>query len=201
MNALKKVISLLIIILLSSCRKETHFTQTDNFKDFKTLNLNKIIDIEKKNGSLDITPYHLIGIGEGIYPNKLNFNLATPKTYKWQETSNFEVETEYFYTAKDSSVKVILYSWELSSEKNSMFYAKEKLTKNKIFQNKFNSIKNVLCEELGEPSEVNIEQYTTKEDAFRDDVNWLSESGINAYLFMFGNIHGFREIRLAIYQD
>jgi len=197
-----KIIALLTILLLTSCVTDKHILDKHKFADFEQLNLKTAIEFEKKGSSKDITPDHLIEIGEGIYPNKNNFVLATPKTYKSKERPNFELETEYFYSVNDSTVKVILYEWNYLTKRKSDFLEEEKFSKKfKVCQKKFVSLKCKLTKSLGDPLEINIEQNKTSDGTFRDDVKWKSNNGLNAYLFMFGNSDGFRQIRLAIYKE
>jgi hypothetical protein len=101
------------VFLLSACltTKKVFFTEKQ-FTDLNQLKLTGAIKSEKKNGSKDITPDHLIEMGEGIYPDKNKFELATPKSCSRKQRSEFQIETEYFYCAKDSSIKVILYQWD-----------------------------------------------------------------------------------------
>ena len=180
------------IFAFTSCVTDNHIFQKQRFADFGQLKLSTVIKLERKISAKDITPEYLIGIGEGIYPNKNNFVLATPKTYKIKERTNFELETEYFYSTNDSSVKVILYQWDNLTKGKSDFFEQENLTKKyKVFQKKFDNLKVKLTKELGDPIEKNIEQNKTSDGTFRDDIKWKSQSGLN----------GYRQIILAIYKE
>lgn len=177
--------------------------QDNKFNEFNKLAIKEVIKVEKEKNSKDITPDHLIGIGEGIYPNRNKYILATPKTYEIKERPNFKLETEYFYAVNDSLVKVILYQWDYLQKNNSDFFEKENYTKKfKAFQTKFDTMTLQLTKEFGEPISKKIEQRKIKGESFRDDLKFKQVDGLNAYLFMFGNnINGYRQIRLAIYKD
>lgn len=198
-----KYIVILTLFALSSCVTNRLIFQDKKFNDFDKLDIKTIINLERQKHSKDITPDHLIGIGEGIYPNKNNFVLATPKTYELKERPNFKLETEYFYEVNDSLVKVILYQWGYLQKSNSDFFEEENNTKKfKAFQTKFDNLTSQLTQEFGEPISKNIEQDKIKDDTFRDDYKFKRADGLNAYLFMFGNNNnGYRQIILAIYKD
>ena len=198
-----KYIVILTLFALSSCVTNRLIFQDKKFNDFDKLNIKTVIKLERQKHSKDITPDHLIGIGEGIYPNKNNYVLATPKTYEIKERPNFKLETEYFYSVNDSLVKVILCQWDYLQKNKSGFFEEENNTKMfKAFQTKFDNLTSQLSQEFGEPISKNIEQDKTKDDTFRDDYKFKRADGLNAYLFMFGNNNnGYRQIRLAIYKD
>lgn len=196
-----KIIIALTLFALTSCVTNKLVFQDKEFNGFDKLDIKTVIKKEKK--AKDITPSHLIGIGEGIYPNKNNYVLATPKTYETKERPNFKLETEYFYNVTDSLVKVILYQWDNLQKKNSDLFEEDNYTKKyKAFQTKFDNLTSQLTKEFGEPISKNIEQGKIKDETFRDDLKFKRADGLNAYLFMFGNnSNGYRQIRLAIYND
>lgn len=197
-----KIIATLILLTLASCGVDKHIFQKEKFDELQLLKISTVTKLENRAHSKDITPNHLIGIGTGIYPNPKNYILATPKTFKTKELPNFQLKTEYFYSENDSLVKVILYQWDYLEKKEIDFSETENPTnKFKIFQIKFNRLKDKLTKALGQPIEINIEQNKTSDSAFRDGIKWKNNSGLKAYLFMFGNNNGYRQIRLAIYKD
>ena len=209
----------LVALFLVGCSSNRLIFKSDRFDDFETLKLTRAIELEKKLRAKDITPDHFIGLGNGIYPNKNSYQLATPKTFQ-RIDGNFELEVQYFYTESDQSVKVILYQWD--SLEKPIFETSEQLEeKYDAFQKKWNDLVKILETKLGSPSSENMESYKfsksrTKDEgdienminfngqdtSWRDDVKWLSKDGINAYLFMFGNNQtGYRQISLAIYKN
>jgi hypothetical protein len=186
-------IFIIIVLFLSACSSNRLIFKADRFSNFNNLTLSEAIKVEKKLKSKDITPSHLIEIGEGVYPNDNSFELATPKTYKRLD-GKFELEVEYFYTSNDSSVKVILYQWDDSPNSNID-------NKHKRFIRKFQILKKQLSTKLGEPTfeEINSENATS---SYRDGVKWINKGKVNAYLFMFGNkTNDYKKIRLAVYEE
>jgi hypothetical protein len=198
-----KYIVILTLFALSSCVTNRLIFENKKFNEFVKLDIKTIIQLERQKKSKDITPDHLIGIGESIYPNKNKYILATPKTFETKEKPNFKLETEYFYAVNDSLVKVILYQWDYLQKTNTDFFEEENYTKKfKAFQTKFNNLTSKLTKEFGEPISKNIEQGKIKDETFRYDLKFKRADGMNAYLFMFGNDNnGYRQIRLAIYKD
>ena len=108
---MKTIRALIISGLLIGCGSSKTVIKTYTITDFSNLDLKKAISIENKIGSIYKTPKHHISIGDGIYPNKRNFELATPQTFIRDE-NYFKNEAWYFYSKTDSSVKVILYQWK-----------------------------------------------------------------------------------------
>ncbi|QNE38885.1 hypothetical protein F1C16_04595 [Hymenobacter sp. NBH84] len=194
---------MLALLALTSCMTNRLIFEGEEFKQYDKLNIKTAIQLERKKHSKDITPNYLIEIGEGIYPNKNKYILATPKSYKIKEKPEFKLETEYFYAVNDNLVKVTLYQWNYLQKKNNDFFVKENYTnKFKAFQVKFDDLTSKLIKEFGEPISISIEQGKIEDETFRDDLKFKRADGLNAYLFMFGNnSNGYRQIRLAIYKD
>ena len=193
------------VFTLTSCATKKQIFIGEIFSKFENLNLNSVEIFERKNKSEDITPKHLIGIGEGIYPNKNQYKLETPRIFQRQVKPNFKFTSEYFYQLSDSSIKVVLYQWDDMPSKK---YHKNKVDRDNSkryirFQSKFNQLQDSLTRVLGTPTLMNLEQTKVPlDETFRDSIKWQSVNGLNAYLFMFGNNrNGFRQIRLAFYRD
>jgi len=169
---------------------------------FADLTLNQVNSIEQKMKSQDITPNDYIELGTSIYPNKRKYKLETPKTYSRIEDSMFTNQIEYYYTKNDGSIKVIIFEWNNTIQNKIESFSFEENTDDKAnkFQNKFNKIENFITSQIGQPQKRNIESLKNK-DSYRDDIIWKSENGLDAYMFMFGNSNGYRQIRLAIYKE
>ena len=191
---------ILVICGLTACSSSHFIFKNNSFADLENLKLSEAIKYDKKLKSKDVTPDHLIKIGESIYPNKNGFILATPTAFERLEGNDFKLKVDYFYTPEDSSVKVILYQWDLFSN-NSELTEREIQVKYQKFQNKFDYLRSELMKELGAPSSIEINSIISKSN-FRDGVKWMNGNGLNAYLFMLGNDgNKFRQIRLAVYKE
>ena len=192
-------ISTIISLILISCATNREIFLAERFADFNKLTVPKANKIEFELGSIDKTPKHKISIGESIYPNDKKYKLETPKTYNRVENGKFELETEYFYTAADSIVRVVMYEWTELRDTNKSFRRNKSNTKK--FHEKYDGLKKQLTSMLGEPSFVEIASDTAKSN-FRDGIKWLdgNSNENKAYLFMLGsNSNDYRKIRLAIY--
>lgn len=188
---------------MASCVTNKFTFQKKMFNRLSELDIKTVIEVEKERNAKDITPVHLIEIGEGIYPNKNRYILATPRTYENEDKPNFKLETQYFYSVNDSLVKVILYQWDLAYKNRFDFFEDENYTRMfNEFQTKFDNLTIKLTKEFGQPVLKNIEQNSIISDTFRDDLKFQRVDGLHAYLFMFGdNSSGYRQIRLAIYKE
>ncbi len=201
----KQVIVILIIMVIASCNTSKQLFIPEIYTDLERLNIHTVREFENRKKAKNITPGHLITLDTGIYPNENGYRLETPQIFTRPDTKHFKLETDYYYTAADSSVKVILYEWadptslpHKASDKHA-----DKSQKLRRYQLKFDQLKTSVEKWLGEPVEENIQQGKVPiEKTFRDDVKWSGTNGMYAYLFMFGNDKsGYRKIRLAIYRD
>lgn len=130
-------IVILTLFALSSCVTNRLIFESKEFNEFGKLDIKTAIQLERQKHSKDITPDHLIGIGEGIYPNKNNYILVTPRTFEINEKPSFKLETEYFYVVNDSLVKVILYQWDYLQKSNTDFFEEAIQKKSKHFSSSF----------------------------------------------------------------
>lgn len=184
-----RLLTLLTILTFSSCSTNKLIFSADRFQNVGQLTVDKAVKRDIDNKYKDVSPDHLISIGESIYPNTEGFDLVTPKTF---ETTNgiFKFTTDYYFSRGDSLVKVTLYQWDKLKSVDGK----------KEFQRKFNQLRKSLTDNLGEPKEINIEQKDFNDETFRDEIKWTGK--VNAYLFMFGNDRTqYRQIRLAIYGE
>ncbi|GGE15136.1 hypothetical protein [Sphingobacterium cellulitidis] len=194
------ILAFCLIILTSCISKQLVVHYKDTFQ-LDNLHLKTVIKNESR--SKDITPKHKFGLGKNLYPNKKNYVLGIPQIYEIYDKPIFNLKTNYFYSEKDSLVKVILYEWIVVKHKKDDFFEDENYEKNAdFFQLKFDSLANFLYREFGNPIVKNIEHITDSDKTYRDDLKFKRADGLNAYLFMFKrNINGYREIRLVVYKD
>src|SRR5688572_27197125 len=151
---MRQSVTLIIIGLLIGCNS----TKSIKYVDKALLsNIKKAVSLEKGLNSINKTPDHLVSISTDIYPNKNNFELATPRTFVRKE-NYFEKQTRYYYSPSDSSVKVITYQWDKNNEK-SYETKNEKGEKFKEFHRKWTIIKKGLMDELGKPT---FEEFESK---------------------------------------
>ena len=195
------VISIIFLTLLVGCGTSKKVFQNERIFNYENLNLNYALELEKKLNSKDISPSYRIGLGEGIYPNKHDYELEISRNFRRIIKPNFSLEVDYHFT-KDSTIRVIMYEWnDLKSKKSKS--AKQNLKTKKAFKKKFKELTEMLTEKYGEPTFLEIESESQKDDGtYRDGIKWLNKNGMNAYLFAFGNPKGsYNQIRLSIYPN
>ena len=177
------------------------------FEDFSKTHLGEIIALEKELGSIDQTPDHLVTIGEGLYPNKTGFVLATPKMYLREKLGYFDISIGYYYAAADSSIKARLYEWnklpegdDLNSRMEYFMESEKPEKKANLYaqaQEQFDSLHLALNRKLGPQTETEVGRDRSNS---RDSFKWIKPEGMSAYLMVFKN-DGYREIRLVLYED
>ncbi|HRN46456.1 MAG TPA: hypothetical protein PKW69_00370 [Niabella sp.] len=189
-----KTIQALIIfsfLTLSSCSINQFIFKEERFQNLGQLKVYQVSKYDLNNGFKDVSPEHLISIGQSIYPNSNNYTLVVPKRFL-KRVKNFRLTTEYYFTSTDSLIRVILYQWDKVGSKD----------QKKAFQNQFNQLAKRLTKKLGKPSNIEIQQKEFNDKTFRDGIKWLDQTNTKAYLFMFGNDRTqYRQIRLAVYND
>ena len=163
------------------------FLENENF------NLKTMLSFEDSIESEDISLGHFYSLGESIYPYFSNYQFGNPLRYRRIECPYFDGFSSYFYTKKENYIKVISFEWselKLSGWPENEIESKEM---REAFMLKYQSVKETVSKLLGEPLTIQQEP-----DSGRIDTRWKSDSGINAYLFMFKN---YNNIRLYIYKD
>ncbi|MBD1434944.1 hypothetical protein H8B06_19135 [Sphingobacterium sp. DN00404] len=88
-----KLIMSLTLLTMASCATNKFTFQKKMFNRLSELDIKTVIEVEKERNSKDITPVHLIEIGEGIYPNKNRYILVTPRSYESKDKPNFKLAT------------------------------------------------------------------------------------------------------------
>jgi len=179
---------LIFFIVAFSCDKEDNNYIFQHRKSFDSLKLDEVILFEKEKGSKERFYNNTFGLGEDYYPNKFKYKLANPRVFE-RKDKDLYLESDYFYTAKDSSIKVVFYAWGKNRISQDTLYAKS--PHYKILLEKYNSLKNQLTNKLGKSFKPQLEPgcYLSLDSYCQ----WKS-SNMNAYLAMHTN-----EIRLVIY--
>jgi hypothetical protein len=157
------------------------------------LKLETMLEFEDSINSEDVSLGHFYSLGEGIYPFFKNHKFGNPLQYRRIECPYFDGHSSYFYTKDERKLKVAGYKW---GEFKLSYWSIEKVDRTDIrnaFEQKYESIKEIVTGILGEPLPLNEES-----NSGRIDTKWKSDDGISAYLFMFGS---YNEISLFVYRD
>jgi hypothetical protein len=171
-----------------------------NFLSEVRFKLNRAINYEKSVESKEITYNYTTGIGSDYYPNKNNFKLENPIIFNKIECPYFSMETQYFYTAKDSSIRAVFIEWNEFNRNETIadeeFYIKRR---NNIFQEKFSKIENTINRRTGKPTNRKLNQ-TKNINGAMDEIIWSNTEGLNVGLELVYN-HSYWRIRLIIYNE
>jgi len=171
-----------------------------HFLSSSGLNIEKVIDFEKRINSADVTNDYAVEIGECLYPNKKGYKLEKSIESQRIEYPYFRVGVSYYYTEKDNLVRVVLFDWNFISRErdNIVIESIDYRTKDKVAREKFSEIEDVLTSFLGNPTYKEIESEKGEKN-FRDDIKWLNKGKgtLKAYLMMFSDY----SIRLVIYKE
>jgi len=154
------------------------------------LNIEKVVDFEKSINSVDITRDHFVQLGESLYPNKKKIKLDKTVNYKRIECPYFSLEISYYYSKKDSLVRVILFKWNVFKERDYLSVTDKDIGVK--FQEKFSKIEAVMTNLLGNPTHKKIGLEP------RDEIKWINKETLKAYLFKFAR---YGEIRLVLYKE
>lgn len=200
---MKKLIAITVLILIG-CSTSKKVFQNKRFFTFQNLDLKYAIELEEELNSEDISRDYKVGLGKGIYPNVNNYDFEISKDYRRIINPFFSLDVNYHFT-KDSSIRVIMYEWSVLKKGEDFSYKSEKenIKTKKAFDKKFSDLRKKLNKEFGEPSFIEIESEKPEQTgSYRNGIKWLNKSGMNCYLFAFGNNEGtYNQIRLAMYAN
>ncbi|WP_449398689.1 hypothetical protein [Chryseobacterium wanjuense] len=172
---------LLIIIgsLIYSCGSKTEsISRKTNVKILPTefiynkINLSDIQHIEEKNKGIQYTKPYKIGLSKDYLPDIVNYEFAQPIIYR-RDTTNLDTQVSYFFTKKDSILRLIEYSWS-QDDKHQLFI--DKL---------YNFNKKSICKTFGEGDE----KYQKIDYWWQKIIRWDNDS-IHVYSFIFGTDQG-----------
>ena len=200
----RKIIFILIILIFISCKKteDDFIFEKLRFENLDKLNLNQLVKSENEIGSKERKSNNTFGIGSDYYPNSLKYELSNPRVFEINQ-KELGLETNYFYSKKDSLVKVILYQWN-TKYLNFKGYENDtlrelKITEKEKYQDKFENLKESLTEKLGKATEINIEKRKDTSYNYSDNYRWIKDD-LNAYLSLDVSGEDFMEIRLVVHK-
>ena len=132
--------------------------QQQNFFQFSQINANQIDSVEVgMQGHLKELSYK-IGVSSDYFPNASTFKLAQPKVFSRPATGQFiGCQVNYFFTAPDSVVRLIDYTWDTKNDVTSLTDLLKKEndqsgSKTK-YDSEFQKIAAILTDNLGKPVE------------------------------------------------
>jgi len=186
----QKFILIAFLFIALSCDKKQNSYIFQNRESFNSLKLDEVIVFEKERGSKERLYDTAFGLGEDYYPNKLKYQLANPRIFE-RKDQDLYLESDYFYTPKDSLIKVVFYVWGPKHPNQDTLYAKS--PHYKILLEKYNYLKNQLTHKLGKPFKPRLQPgcYLSLDSYCQ----WKTPT-MSAYLAMHSS-----EVRLVVYGE
>lgn len=205
MKQLQKIIFILIVICLVSCKRNENeddfIFENVRFENMDKLNIKDVIENEQKLGSTERTENNTFSLDTGYYPNKNGFRLAHPKVFQ-RNQKELGLETDYFYSSDDGLVKVIFYEWKSKFWNLNNFESdtlkKTDISEIKVYQKKFNNLKKGIVSKLGKPTQIEIEKQNDTISNYIDNYEWQKDD-LNVSLSLYYS-DSYNEIRLVIHK-
>lgn len=116
---MKIYIQLFALLLILNCKPK------DNLENVKIIStefifhqpkFSDIQKIENKSNGIEYKKPYNIGLSKEYFPEIDKYEFAQPKIYR-RDTANLDTEISYFFTKKDSIVRLIEYSWNQDKKK------------------------------------------------------------------------------------
>ena len=142
------IYTLLSLLFFSCTRKEPNYVfEGKPDLDLHNVKMNEVFALENSLHSVVKEKDTFFNIGTFHYPN---IKSLTHKVFK-RKDSKLYLETDYYYTKKDSLLKVILYDWNIYNTSNGYITKAqyEEKVDNNIIKKKYDSIKKSISLELG----------------------------------------------------
>ena len=102
--------------------------------NFEKITAKNVVEIEGVNKGIQIHKPYIVTLGESYFPELTKYEFEQPLIY-WRDTANLKTAVSYFFTKKDSIVRVIEYSWSKPKDNDSIIA--------KIYQNNVEQISKI----------------------------------------------------------
>ena len=175
---MKQIISILILLLFISCKKEVETSDIElknTHFELSKINFLDIKKIEKFNNGTEVEKSYGISLSESYFPEIDKYEFEQPIIYV-RDTLNLSTSVSYFFTKKDSIIRLIEYSWNQDLKKVSFIDSLYKLNKKLISK----SLKN-----YGTESYEEVDYWWQKKNRWDND-------SIHVFSFIFGVKEGQR---------
>ena len=171
---MNKILSLILtFVLICGCNKNEQFQKEylipqTNF-NFEKISAQKIIQIENENHGIQMRKPYKVTLSKSYFPDIENYEFEQPKVF-WRDSANIKNIVSYFFTKKDSRVRVIEYSWNKPKDNDSII--------SKIYENNIKIISN----KLRQKGKITNE---SKNSWKQQIITWENDS-IYVWSFIFG---------------
>jgi len=161
-----------IFVFLFGCKKnETiqrkYFIDNTNFS-FAKMSAQNVKNIESQKNGIQMRKPYKIELSESYFPEIKKYEFEQPLIY-WRDSANIKNTISYFFTKKDSLVRVIEYSWSKPKDNDSII---AKIYKNNI---------KIISEKLKQKGKIVNE---TKDSWKQQIISWENDS-IYVWSFIF----------------
>jgi len=115
---MKIYIQLFILLFVLNCKPKDNLENVKIHSTeiiFTQPKFSDIQKIENKNNGIEYKKPYNIGLSKEYFPEIDKYEFAQPKIYR-RDTANLQTQISYFYTKKDSIVRLIEYSWSRSKK-------------------------------------------------------------------------------------
>lgn len=162
-----------IFTLFCGC-KENEQTQreyliSDTNFNFTKISAQEINKIENENNGIQMRKPYKITLSKSYFPEIKKYEFEQPKVF-WRDSANVKNTVSYFFTKKDSIVRVIEYSWNKPNNNDSII--------SKIYDNNIKIISNKLQQKGKITNEA-------KDSWKQQIISWENDS-IYVWSFIFG---------------
>lgn len=135
-SSMKIIVQIFILLVFFNCKQEVTLKK-ENVKikntdfEFKQPRFSDIQRIEKLNGGIKYVRNIDIRLSNSYFPDIEKYEFAQPIIYH-RDTANLDTQISYFFTKKDSIVRLIEYSWNQDKKKKPFIDNLYKLNKKNI---------------------------------------------------------------------
>ncbi|WP_299628335.1 hypothetical protein [uncultured Tenacibaculum sp.] len=175
---MRQTISIIILLLFISCKKEIKkkgVKLKDTNFELSQINYPDIKKIEEINNGIEIGKSSGISLSKSYFPEIDKYEFDQPIIYK-RDTTNSSTSVSYFFTKKDSIVRLVEYSWYQNSKKETFIDSLYQINKRRISK---------ILKTNGTETYKKVDYWWQKEN------HWDNDS-IHVFSFIFGIKEGKR---------
>lgn len=131
---MKIYIRFFVLLLILNCKQKANLENVKIISTEFIFHQPKFSDIQKienKSNGIEYKKPYNIGLSKEYFPEIDKYEFAQPKIYR-RDTTNLDTEISYFFTKKDSIVRLIEYSWNQDKKKKLFIDELYKFNKTRI---------------------------------------------------------------------
>lgn len=156
---MRLLIFIVYIIFCDGCKQRSKTEIPDISLQLSRPSLNQIDSIEKANHGIKAYKSYKVTLSSNYFPDASKFEFAEPILFV-RDTSNSKAAISYFYSEKDSTIRLVEYSWSLNR--------KTQLDLNKIFEKNQSNL-TLTFKNSGEQSIEKKDSWTQKTIVWQND--------------------------------